>query len=151
MTDLNLSKLKPLPGAKHKPKRTGRGIGSGHGKTACRGYKGQNARAGRDKRNITFEGGQMPLIRRLPKRGFTNVFKTEYAIVNLSDLNQFSPGSVIGKEELIQAGLVKKKNLPVKILGNGEIQHPLTIRANKFSESARIKIEAKGGKAEVVK
>jgi len=145
----NLSELKPVPGAKHKPKRTGRGIGSGHGKTACRGYKGQNSRAGRVKRNIAFEGGQMPLTRRIPKRGFTNIFRKEYAIINISDLNRFSEGSVVGEDELRKAGLLRK-NLPVKILGEGELNYALTVRAHKFSESAKNKIEAKGGKAEVI-
>lgn len=146
---INLSELKPAPNAKRKPKRTGRGIGSGHGKTACRGYKGQNSRAGRVKRNVAFEGGQMPLIRRLPKRGFTPISRTEYAIVNLSDLNRFEPGSIVSMEVLRQAGLLKKK-LPVKVLADGELTRPLTIRAHKFSEQARAKIEKAGGKAEVI-
>jgi len=146
---INLTEIKPAPGSKHKPKRTGRGIGSGHGKTACRGSKGQNSRSGRAKRNVAFEGGQMPLIRRLPKRGFTNIFRTEYAVVNLSDLNRFEPGSVVGETELRSAGLVKRK-LPIKILGDGELSHPLTIRAHQFSEPAKAKITAVGGKAEVI-
>jgi len=146
---ISLSELRPAPGSKHKPKRTGRGIGSGHGKTACRGYKGQGARSGRGKHTVAFEGGQMPLVRRLPKRGFTNIFRTEYAIVNLSDLNRFSKNSVVGADELRKAGLVKK-HLPIKILGDGELKKPLTVRAHQFSESAKTKIEAKGGKAEVI-
>jgi len=98
---------------------------------------------------VAFEGGQMPLVRRLPKRGFTNIFRTEYAIVNLSDLNRFSKNSVVGADELRKAGLVKK-HLPIKILGDGELKKPLTVRAHQFSESAKTKIEAKGGKAEVI-
>lgn len=146
---INLSELKPLPGSRHKPKRVGRGLGSGHGQTACRGAKGQNSRSGRDKRTVGFEGGQMPLARRLPKRGFINPFSIEYTIVNLEQLKQFAPGSVVGVQELVGAGLIKK-NLPLKVLGGGELDRPLTVRARHFSAQAKAKIESAGGKAEVI-
>jgi large subunit ribosomal protein L15 len=146
---VNLSGLKPLPGSRHKPKRVGRGLGSGHGQTACRGAKGQNSRSGRDKRTVGFEGGQMPLARRLPKRGFINPFRIEYTIINLDALKQFAPGSVVGAPELVSAGLVRK-NLPLKVLGNGQLDRPLTIRAQHFSAQAKTKIESAGGKAEVI-
>ncbi len=146
---INLSNLKPKPSSKKAPKRVGRGPGSGLGKTCGRGHKGQNARAGRRKHHLSFEGGQMPLSRRLPKRGFTNPFRTEYAIVNVSQLNRFEPGSVVGEEELRKSGLVKKK-LPIKILGDGELDRPLTVRAHKFSAQAKAKIESAGGKVEVI-
>jgi len=146
---VNLSKLKPKPGSRHKKKIVGRGIGSGHGKTSCRGYKGQNARAGRAKRSPGFEGGQMPLSRRLPKRGFKNPFREEYVVVNLEQLKRFQPGAIIGEAELRSAGLVKK-NLPIKILGSGELDRPLLIKAHKFSQSAKAKIESAGGKIEVL-
>lgn len=147
---VNLSSLGPLPGARHKPKRVGRGIGSGHGKTACRGYKGQGSRSGRDKHTVGFEGGQMPLSRRIPKRGFKNPFSKEFAVVNLESLKSFAAGSVVSEQELKDAGLVKK-DLPVKILGNGELNKALTIRAHQFSAGAKAKIESAGGKAEVIK
>ncbi len=146
----NLNEIGPPAGSRHKPKRIGRGIGSGHGKTSCRGSKGQNSRSGRDKRTVAFEGGQMPLIRRLPKRGFHNPFRIAYTVVNLSDLNRFDQGAVVSAEELRSAGLLKK-NLPVKILGDGELSRALTVRAQKFSEPAKAKIEKAGGKAEVIK
>ena len=147
---VNLSGLGPLPGARHKPKRVGRGIGSGHGKTACRGYKGQSSRSGRDKKTVGFEGGQMPLSRRIPKRGFKNPFQKEFAIVNLEMLKKFAAGSVVSEQELKDAGLVKQ-DLPVKILGNGDLGKALTIRAHQFSAGAKAKIESAGGKAEVIK
>jgi len=146
---VSLSELKPRPGSRHKKKIVGRGIGTGHGKTSCRGYKGQNARSGRAKRSPGFEGGQMPLTRRLPKRGFKNPFREEYAVVNLEQLNRFQPGAIIGEAELRSAGLVKK-HLPIKILGNGELDRPLMIKAHKFSQSAKAKIESAGGKIEVL-
>jgi len=146
---VNLSGLKPRPGSRHKPKRVGRGIGSGHGKTACRGSKGQNSRSGRDKRTVGFEGGQMPLSRRIPKRGFQSLFPKEFAVVNLQSLNKFAAGSVVSEQELRDAGLVKK-DLPVKILGDGQLDRALTIRAHQFSAGAKVKIESAGGKAEVV-
>jgi large subunit ribosomal protein L15 len=145
---VNLSELKPRSGARHKPKRVGRGIGSGHGKTACRGYKGQNSRSGRDKHTVGFEGGQMPLSRRIPKRGFKNPFRKQYAEVNLDMLKKFKAGSVVSRQELVEAGLVKK-GFPVKILGRGELDKPLFIRADLFSAGAKAKIESAGGKAEV--
>jgi len=147
---VNLSELKPCSGARHKPKRVGRGVGSGHGKTACRGDKGQNSRSGRDKRTVGFEGGQMPLSRRIPKRGFKNPFRKEYAAVNLDMLKRFKAGAVVSEQELVEAGLVKK-DLPVKILGKGELDKPLFIRAHLFSAGAKTKIESAGGKAEVIK
>jgi large subunit ribosomal protein L15 len=146
---INLSELKPLPGSRHKPKRVGRGLGSGHGQTACRGAKGQNSRSGRDKRTVGFEGGQMPLARRLPKRGFKNPFRIEYTIINLDALKQFAPNSVVGAEELKSAGLIRKQ-LPLKVLGAGELDRPLTVRARRFSAQAKSKIESAGGKAEVI-
>jgi len=147
---INLSELKPLPGSRHKPKRVGRGTGSGHGKTCCRGYKGQNSRSGRDKRTVGFEGGQMPLSRRLPKRGFNNPFRAEYVAVNLNMLKGFQAGAVVGEEDLRSKGLVKK-DLPVKILGGGELDKPLTVRARSFSKKAIDKIQSAGGKVEVIK
>ncbi len=146
---INLSQLKPKPGSKKAPKRVGRGPGSGLGKTCGRGHKGQSSRAGRRKHHLSFEGGQMPLSRRVPKRGFTNIFRTEYAEVNVFQLNRFEPGSVVGEEELRASGLVKKK-LPIKILGKGELTRPLVVRAHKFSAQAKNKIESAGGKAEVI-
>ncbi len=146
---VNLSGLKPRPGSRRNPKRVGRGVGSGHGKTACRGYKGQNSRSGRDKRTVGFEGGQMPLSRRLPKRGFKSMFPRDFAIVNLESLKQFKAGSVVSEQEMREAGLVKK-DLPVKVLGDGKLEHPLTVRAHQFSAGAKSKIESAGGKVEVI-
>lgn len=146
---MNLSQLKPAEGSKKNRKRVGRGSGSGHGKTSCRGHKGQKARAGGGMHR-GFEGGQMPLQRRLPKRGFHNVFKKEYALVNLSALEQFADGTVITPVELIQKGLVKKPLDGVKILGNGDLNKPLTIKAHKFSKTAVEKIRSAGGEVEVI-
>jgi large subunit ribosomal protein L15 len=146
---VNLSGLKPNPGATHKPKRVGRGTGSGHGKTCCRGYKGQSSRSGRDKHTVGFEGGQMILARRLPKRGFKNPFRVEYAVVNLEALNRFQAGAVVGEEEMWKEGLVKK-DLPIKVLGVGELKQSLTVRAHGFSGAAKAKIESAGGKVEVI-
>jgi len=135
-------------GAKHEKKRTGRGDGSGHGTYSGRGCKGQKARSGGGVR-LGFEGGQLPLIKRLPrKRGFTNVFKTEYNIVNVGKLAIFPPGTEVTPNELLQAGLIKFPGRPTKILGDGDIQHPLLVKANKFSSPAEKKIVAAGGKVE---
>ena len=141
---MELSNLKPKKGARHAKKRVGRGPGSGHGKTAARGEKGQKSRSGFS-RMRGFEGGQMPLHRRLPKRGFTNIFKKEHAVVNLSDLERFDNGVTVDETALRQAGLIKGKNDGIKILGNGKLSKKLTVVATKFSESARKQIEAAGG------
>jgi large subunit ribosomal protein L15 len=141
---MELSNLKPKKSSRHAQKRIGRGPGSGQGKTAGRGEKGQKSRAGFS-RMRGFEGGQMPLHRRLPKRGFTNIFKKVHAVVNLSDLERFDNGATIDEGALRQAGLVKGKNDGVKILGNGKLSKKLTVHAVKFSESARKQIEAAGG------
>lgn len=141
---MELSNLKPKKGARHAKKRVGRGPGSGHGKTASRGEKGQKSRSGYS-RMIGFEGGQMPLHRRLPKRGFTNIFKKEYAVVNLSDLERFDNGATVDEAALREAGLVKGRHDGVKVLGNGKLSKKLTVSARKFSESARKSIEAAGG------
>ena len=141
---MELSNLKPKKGARHAKKRVGRGPGSGHGKTAARGEKGQKSRSGFS-RMRGFEGGQMPLHRRLPKRGFTNIFKKEHAVVNLSDLERFDNGGTVDETALRQAGLVKGKNDGIKILGNGKLSKKLTVVATKFSETARKQIEAAGG------
>lgn len=146
---MKLHELSPAPGSVKERKRIGRGHGSGNGKTAGKGHKGQKARAGRGMRP-GFEGGQMPLQRRIPKRGFVNVFRTEYATVNLSALDVFKSGTVVDADKLIKAGLIKKTLDGVKILGNGEIKKKLTVKATAFSESAKQKIEAAGGKAEVI-
>ncbi|MFI3114735.1 MAG: 50S ribosomal protein L15 [Clostridia bacterium] len=146
---MNLHELKPAEGSTKEAFRKGRGKGSGNGKTAGRGHKGQWARSGGGVRP-GFEGGQMPLARRLPKRGFTNIFATHYAAVNVSALEIFEDGSVISAQELLVAGLISKELDGVKILGNGEIKKKLTIKATAFSKSAIAKIEAAGGKAEVI-
>ncbi|EKP94866.1 50S ribosomal protein L15 [Thermaerobacter subterraneus] len=145
-----LHELRPAPGARRRPKRVGRGIGSGHGKTAGRGTKGQKARSGGAK-GPGFEGGQMPLQRRIPKRGFTNApFKKEYAVVNVETLNRFEPGTEVTPELLQERGIVKDARDGIKILGDGELKVALTVRAHKFSASARAKIEQAGGRAEVI-
>ncbi|HQA47749.1 MAG: 50S ribosomal protein L15 [Clostridiales bacterium] len=146
---MKLHELKPAQGAKKKAKRVGRGMSSGHGKTAGRGHKGQKARSGGGVRP-GFEGGQMPLQRRIPKRGFTNIFKKEYSVVNLDRLNMFEEGSVITPERLVQEGVIKGAGRRVKVLGDGEIDRALTVRAHKFSKAAAERIEAAGGKAEVI-
>ncbi|MDE5994813.1 MAG: 50S ribosomal protein L15 [Oscillospiraceae bacterium] len=146
---MKLHELAPAAGSKKDVKRIGRGPASGQGKTAGKGHKGQKARAGRGMRP-GFEGGQMPLQRRLPKRGFNNIFAKEIAAVNVSALNVFEDGTVVDVEALINAGLVKKALDGVKVLGNGEISKKLTVKANAFSEAAKQKIEAVGGKAEVI-
>ena len=147
---MKLHELSPAPGSTSERKRIGRGPASGQGKTAGKGHKGQKARAGRGMR-AGLEGGQMPLQRRIPKRGFVNIFAKEIAIVNLSAIDEkFADGAVVDVEALIEAGLVKKALDGVKVLGNGEISKKLTVKANAFSESAKAKIEAAGGKAEVI-
>jgi large subunit ribosomal protein L15 len=144
---MKLEELKPSKGARKKSKRVGRGPGSGSGKTAGKGHKGQKARSGGVK-GPGFEGGQMPLQRRLPKRGFTNIFRKEYAVVNLSDLSDLS--GTITPETLLEQGIVRHSKDGIKILGAGEVKSALTIRAHKFSKSAIDKIQAAGGKAEVI-
>ena len=146
---MNLHELAPVMGSTHVNKRKGRGSATGNGKTAGRGHKGQKARSG-GKLRIGFEGGQMPLARRLPKRGFHNIFGTTYAPVNVSALEKFEDGAVVDAKALLDAGILSKCTYGVKILGNGEITKKLTVKASAFSESAKAKIEAAGGKAEVV-
>jgi len=143
--------LAPAPGSKKDRKRVGRGDGSGHGTYSGRGCKGQKSRAGY-KMRPGFEGGQLPLIKRLPqKRGFTNIFRTEYNVININKLNVFEAGSEVTPESLVAAGIVKSLRHPIKILSDGDINHPLTIKANKFSAAAKAKIEAAGGTAEEIK
>ncbi len=146
---MKIHELTPAADSNKAVKRIGRGHGSGNGKTAGKGHKGQNARSGGGVR-IGFEGGQMPLARRIPKRGFNNIFATKYAVVNVSDLNVFKDGTVVDAELLKASGLVKKEYDGVKILGNGELTSQLTVKAAKFSQSAAEKIEKAGGKAEVM-
>ena len=146
---MKLHELKPAAGATAAEKRVGRGTGSGLGKTSGRGHKGLKARSGGSPRP-GFEGGQMPLVRRIPKRGFTNIFATEYATINVSDLNAFEDGQEITFEVLKAQGMLKKKYDGLKILGNGELTKKLTVKAAKFTKSAQEKIEAAGGKAEVI-
>jgi len=141
---MKLHELSPAKGSKHSRKRVGRGPGSGLGKTAGKGEKGQRSRSGYSRRP-GFEGGQMPLLRRVPKRGFTNNFKVEYAVVNVSDLGDFE--GAIPPDALLERGLVRRGQ-PVKILGNGELSKAVTVSAHKFSGSARAKIEAAGGRCE---
>jgi large subunit ribosomal protein L15 len=141
---MEISNLKPKKGARHARKRVGRGPGSGHGKTSGRGEKGQKSRSGYSSK-LGFEGGQMPLHRRLPKRGFTNIFKKEHAIVNVSDLERFDNGATIDEATLRKAGLIKGAYDGIKILGDGKLTKKLTVHAAKFSESARKQIEAAGG------
>lgn len=149
---MKLHDLKPAPGGAVKDrKRLGRGHGSGQGKTAGRGHKGQNARSGGGVRP-GFEGGQMPLFQRLPKRGFTNIFAKVYAEVNLVDLNRFEEGTEVTPEVLFESGLVKKSKAKdgIKVLGNGELEKKLTVKAHKFTKAAQEKIDSVGGKAEVI-
>ncbi len=146
---MKLHTLAPAPGARKDRKRVGRGPGSGNGKTAGRGEKGQKSRSGYSRKR-GFEGGQMPLHRRLPKRGFTNLFRTEYLTINVDRLNAFPAGTVVTAETLQKAGLVKKGSHGLKVLGNGDLKVALTVQAARYTESARKKIEAAGGKAEVV-
>ena len=144
---MKLHELRPAEGSRKNRRRVGRGEGSGSGKTAGRGTKGQNSRSGGGVR-VGFEGGQMPLQRRIPKRGFTNIFKKQYEIINVKDLKSFASGETIDGERLREAGLVKR-SVGVKLLGVGEISDPLTIRVDKVSRAAREKIESVGGKVEV--
>ncbi|MDZ7374067.1 MAG: 50S ribosomal protein L15 [candidate division KSB1 bacterium] len=146
---MDLRDLKPAPGATKKRKRVGCGEGSGHGGTSCRGHKGARSRSGHKSRPW-FEGGQMPLQRRVPKRGFTNIFKTEYQIVNVGDLNRLEGVEEVTPEVLKKSGLIKKLDQPVKILGDGELTKALHVLANAFSKSARAKIEAAGGRVTIL-
>lgn len=146
---MKISDIKPSQGSRKNKKRVGRGIGSGHGKTSCKGHKGQKARSGSGK-GAGFEGGQMPLQRRLPKRGFKNVNTKKYAEVNLSDFANVKGTDIITPELLREKRIVKKLENGIKVLGGGEIKKPLTIKANAFSSSAAKKIAAAGGKAEVI-
>jgi len=145
---MRLGELQPNPGAKHRAKRVGRGIGSGHGKTATRGHKGQYAR---NTVRRGFEGGQTPLHRRLPRRrGFNNIFAKEFAIINLTQLACFDAGTEVTPELLLERGVIRDLKSGLKVLGDGELGHALTVRAHKFSKSAQDKITASGGAAEVI-
>jgi large subunit ribosomal protein L15 len=146
---MRLEELKPPKELRKKRKRVGRGIGSGHGKTACRGSKGQNARSGKGTK-AGFEGGQMPLQRRIPKRGFHSPFKKRFAILHVGDLNRFPRDTVVEPELLLQSGLLRKKGDMVKLLADGEIQHPLVIRVHHASKAALKKVEAALGRIEVI-
>lgn len=146
---MKLHELKPAEGSTKSKKRLGRGTASGQGKSAGKGQKGQKARQGGGVR-LGFEGGQMPLYRRLPKVGFTNIFRKEYAVVNLSDLERFENGTVVNPEVLKEAGLVKAMLGGIKVLGNGDLTKNLTVQAHKFSKTAAEKIAAAGGKVEVI-
>jgi large subunit ribosomal protein L15 len=146
---MKLHELQPAPGSKKTRNRVGRGIGTGNGKTSGRGHKGQGARSGGGVRP-GFEGGQNPLYRRLPKRGFTNIHRTEFAIVNLDVLNRFAAGTEVTPELLLEVGIVSNPKDGIKILGNGQLEVALTVKANKFSHSAVEKIQAAGGKSEVI-
>jgi large subunit ribosomal protein L15 len=141
---MNLSSLKPPAGSRKKRKRVGRGDGSGHGGTSCKGHKGQNARSGGGTRP-GFEGGQMPLARRLPKRGFRNIFRKNIIAVNIEQLNKFPAGSVVDAESLIRSGLVNRKYDGIKFMGKGIIDYPLSVKVDMVSQGARTKIEAAGG------
>jgi large subunit ribosomal protein L15 len=146
---MNLHELAPARGAKKRRKRIGRGPGSGHGKTATKGHKGLLARSGGGK-GPGFEGGQMPLVRRVPKYGFKNPFRREYAIVNVQSLVDLTAQGTITPQTLVDAGLVRRVTLPIKILGNGELKKALVVQAHKFSKSAEAKIQAAGGRVEVI-
>jgi large subunit ribosomal protein L15 len=146
---MDLSNLKPPAGAKKSKKRVGRGIGSGSGKTAGRGHKGQKSRSGA-KISPRFEGGQMPLQRRLPKKGFTNIFRTEYTLVKVADLARFEAGTVVDLEKMKESGLIRNLKMPVKVLSDGEITVALTVKAHKFSKAAQEKITAAGGTVETI-
>lgn len=146
---MTLDELKPAAGSNRKRKRVGRGDGSGHGKTSCRGHKGQGARSGGGTKP-GFEGGQMPLQRRLPKRGFHNPFRIEMSVVNITQLEAFASGAEVTPESLIAQGLVRGKNPRIKILGDGSLSKPLTVKAHGFSAKAKEKIEASGGKTELI-
>ena len=146
---MRIHDLSPLEGSKKNRKRVGRGVGSGHGRTSCRGHKGQKARSGG---TIVpgFEGGQMPFQRRLPKRGFTNLFRKEFAVVNLKDLNRFEASAVVDLGTLKSVGLVRKGEDRVKVLGKGDLAHPVTVKVDRISKTAKNKIEALGGKVELL-
>ena len=146
---MRLNTIAPAEGSRREKVRLGRGIGSGMGKTSGRGHKGQNARSGGGVRP-GFEGGQKTLYQRLPKRGFTNIFRTEYAEINVGDLNRFDSGTVVTPALLIESGLLKKLQAGVKLLGTGELAKPLTVQVNKASQSAIDKVTAAGGKVEVI-
>ncbi|AKO90813.1 MULTISPECIES: 50S ribosomal protein L15 [Priestia] len=146
---MKLHELKPAEGSRKERNRVGRGMASGNGKTSGRGHKGQRARSGGGVR-IGFEGGQNPLYRRLPKRGFTNINRKEFTVVNLETLNRFEDGTEVTPELLLETGVISKVRAGVKILGNGEVSKKLTVKANKFSASAKEAIEAAGGKTEVI-
>ena len=146
---MRIHDLAPLKGSKSKRKRVGRGLGSGHGRTSCRGHKGQKARSGGSV-PPGFEGGQMPIQRRLPKRGFTNIFKKSFAVVNVKDLGDFEANSMLDIERLKNAGLVRKTEAGVKVLGKGDISRPITLMVNKISKTAREKIEAAGGTVQLL-
>lgn len=144
------NEVRPSSGSKRPRKRIGRGVGSGHGTYACRGLKGQKARSGGGVA-LRFEGGQTPLVKRLPHtRGFTNIFKTDYSLVNVQRLEVFTDGTEVTPEILVDAGLVSTLKKPIKILGNGDLQRSLTVKANKFSKTAKQKIETAGGKIEEI-
>lgn len=145
---MKLHTLSPAPGAAKGPKRKGRGAGSGNGKTAGKGHKGQLARSG--PKPAYFEGGQLPLARRLPKRGFNNIFATKYATIKVSDLDRFKDGAVVDQKAVLESGLVKKPLDGIKVLGNGEVTKKVTVQLAAFTESAKAKIEKAGGKAEVI-
>lgn len=145
---MKLNDLRPAKGATKKRKRVGCGTGSGHGGTSCRGHKGHKARAGGSS-PVWFEGGQMPLQRRIPKRGFTNNFRTSYQVVNVGSLGCFDAGSTVGPEELAKAGLLKRR-MPVKLLADGTLDRPLTLRVHAASAAAKGKIEAAGGRVEIL-
>lgn len=146
---MKVHELRPAPGSKKAPKRVGRGTGSGHGKTSGKGHKGQKARSGHGK-GPRFEGGQMPLSMRLPKRGFNNPGRKVFALVKLSDLDRFDEGSVVTPELLLDRGVIRKLLDGVKVLGDGELKKALTVRAHRFSRAAAEKIAAAGGKTEVI-
>ena len=146
---MKLNELSPPAGSRKARKRLGRGVGSGTGKTAGRGTKGQNSRSGGGVRP-GYEGGQMPIHRRLPKRGFTNIFKKQFAVVNIRDLNGFDSGSVVDEAALVKLGLVKGRRDGIKLLGNGDIDFPLTVKLDRISKSAKDKIESAGGTVEVL-
>lgn len=146
---MKLHEMKPVEGARKERNRVGRGMASGNGKTSGRGHKGQKARSGGGVR-LGFEGGQLPLFRRLPKRGFTNINRKEYAIINLNDLNKFEEGTVVTPELLLETGVIKKLHSGVKVLGNGQLERKLTVKAAKFSTAAEEQIKALGGSIEVL-
>ncbi len=146
---MKIHELTPAEGSRKKRKRVGRGQGSGHGGTACRGHKGQRSRSGGGPRP-GFEGGQMPVHRRLPKRGFTNIFKKQYSIINIKDLSRFEANANLDAKAFKEAGLVKKRRDSIKILGKGDISQPLFVKVHSISKTAKEKIEAVGGKVEII-